>query len=113
MFQLLEDLYGAFDRIARHRKVFKVETIGDCYLAITGVPRPQKDHAVLMVMFASDCIEKMDQLVHSHLSESLGQETAQLKLRIGIHSGSVTAGVLRGERARFQLFGDTGRKPCL
>jgi Adenylate and Guanylate cyclase catalytic domain len=30
-----------------------------------------------------------------------------LSLRIGMHSGPVTAGVLRGERARFQLFGDT------
>lgn len=34
-------------------------------------------------------------------------DTAELGMRIGLHSGPVTAGVLRGERARFQLFGDT------
>lgn len=41
------------------------------------------------------------------LEQLLGPDTAELKLRAGLHSGPVTAGVLRGERARFQLFGDT------
>jgi class 3 adenylate cyclase len=41
------------------------------------------------------------------LETALGPDTADLALRLGIHSGPVTAGVLRGERARFQLFGDT------
>jgi len=43
----------------------------------------------------------------SDLESSLGPDTADLTIRIGIHSGPVTAGVLKGERARFQLFGDT------
>lgn len=41
------------------------------------------------------------------LAPTLGPDTASLRLRVGIHSGQVTAGVLRGDRARFQLFGDT------
>ena len=41
------------------------------------------------------------------LEITLGPDTAELGLRFGLHSGPVTAGVLRGERARFQLFGDT------
>lgn len=45
--------------------------------------------------------------VTKKLEVSLGPDTADLALRIGVHSGPVTAGVLRGERARFQLFGDT------
>jgi Adenylate and Guanylate cyclase catalytic domain len=43
---LLETLYFAFDDIARNLGVFKVETIGDCYVAVTGLPQPRKDHAV-------------------------------------------------------------------
>jgi class 3 adenylate cyclase len=36
VFELLETLYGAFDEVADRRKVFKIETIGDCYVAVTG-----------------------------------------------------------------------------
>lgn len=48
VFKLLETIYRSFDRIARKRKVFKVETIGDCYLCVTGLPEPQPDHAIIM-----------------------------------------------------------------
>ena len=41
------------------------------------------------------------------LEYSLGPDTGDLSMRFGVHSGPVTAGVLRGDRARFQLFGDT------
>jgi Adenylate and Guanylate cyclase catalytic domain len=37
VFVLLQTIYQGFDRIAKHRKVFKVETIGDCYVAATGL----------------------------------------------------------------------------
>ncbi|CAB9526247.1 Receptor-type guanylate cyclase gcy [Seminavis robusta] len=52
VFELLENLYGAFDAVAKRRKVFKVETIGDCYVAVTGIPEPQKNHASIMARFA-------------------------------------------------------------
>ncbi|KAL3939182.1 MAG: hypothetical protein SGBAC_006040 [Bacillariaceae sp.] len=42
VFQLLEALYGEFDTVANKRRVFKVETIGDCYVAVTGLPKPQE-----------------------------------------------------------------------
>lgn len=88
--------------------MFKIETIGDCYLAVTGLPTPQKRHAVIMAQFASNCLFKMNQIVNSEeLINKLGSDTAELQLRVGMHSGPVTAGVLRGEKARFQLFGDT------
>ena len=106
VFQLLETLYGAFDKLAERRKVFKVETIGDCYVAVAGVPEPQLEHAPIMARFARDCMTKMHELL-AVLADSLGEDTLQLELRIGLHSGPVTGGVLRGQRSRFQLFGDT------
>jgi class 3 adenylate cyclase len=118
----LETLFGAFDAIAQERKgtlfrrfiflahclllVFKVETIGDCYLAVTGLPEPQEDHANIMCKFANEIMVKMVE-VRNKLAEKLGPETIDLQLRVGVHSGSVTAGVLRGQKSRFQLFGDT------
>lgn len=99
VFTLLETLYGAFDTIARRRGVFKVETIGDSYVAVCGLPEPRADHAVVMARFARDCREKMIELTRK-LEKSLGPDTGDLKLRFGLNSGPVTAGVLRGERAR-------------
>lgn len=59
-----------------------------------------------MVKFAVDCVSTMHRLT-MQLEEELGPETADLRLRVGLHSGPVLAGVLRGEKSRFQLFGDT------
>ncbi|CAB9504323.1 Receptor-type guanylate cyclase gcy [Seminavis robusta] len=106
VFQLLEALYGAFDKIAMKRRVYKIETIGDCYVAVTGLPKPQDDHAIIMCKFATDCMKQMN-IVTASLAESLGEDTAGLAMRVGLHSGPVTAGVLRGQKSRFQLFGDT------
>eukprot|EP00980_Cylindrotheca_fusiformis_P027416 scaffold20339_cov128-Cylindrotheca_fusiformis.AAC.16 len=106
VFVLLETIYCAFDKIAYHHNVFKVETVGDCYVAAVGLPEPVDKHAVIACKFAHDCLKKMKE-VTLKLEVSLGPDTGDLDLRIGVNSGQVTAGVLRGERSRFQLFGDT------
>lgn len=59
-----------------------------------------------MARFARDCLEKMGELVHQ-LEITLGPDTGDLCMRFGLHSGPVTGGVLRGDKSRFQLFGDT------
>ncbi|KAG7365344.1 adenylate/guanylate cyclase [Nitzschia inconspicua] len=106
VFTLLQNIYGAFDKIASRRKVFKVETIGDSYVAVTGLPEPQEDHALIMAKFARDCLKKINEVIHA-LEVRLGPDTTELTMRFGLNSGQVTGGVLMGERARFQLFGDT------
>jgi class 3 adenylate cyclase len=127
VFHLLESIYGAFDKLAKRRGVFKVETIGDSYVAVIGLPTPRRHHAAVMAKFAAECQQTMAK-VTSALETTLGpvsspvhrednfwrlisltlhaQGTADLALRIGLNSGPTTAGVLRGDKARFQLFGD-------
>lgn len=120
-------MYNSFDALAATRRVFKVETIGDwyvwvcyiiesgihnshppflSYLAVTGLPEPQPDHALRIAKFARDCMQKVKVLTAS-LAPALGNDTLNLAFRVGLHSGSVTAGVIRGDKSRFQLFGDT------
>ena len=106
VFILLQTVYQAFDVIAKRRKVFKVETVGDCYIACAGLPEPQPTHAVMMARFAQECLFKMNELTPK-LEVTLGPDTGDLAMRCGLHSGPVTAGVLRGDKSRFQLFGDT------
>jgi hypothetical protein len=79
VFGLLETNYGAFDRIAQRQKVFKVETIGDCYIAVTGVPEAQADHALIMTKFSADCILKLKQLLIKMAGE-YGEDTEELYL---------------------------------
>jgi class 3 adenylate cyclase len=59
-----------------------------------------------MARFALECLSAMNELI-KEMEVTLGPGTADLAMRFGLHSGPVTAGVLRGEKSRFQLFGDT------
>lgn len=95
------DCYGA-TRVNH----FLFASLQDSYVAVTGLPDPMHDHAIVMAQFARDCLTGFNAVV-KRLEVKLGPDTGDLQLRVGMHSGPVTAGVLRGDRARFQLFGDT------
>ena len=87
VFHLLESVYNAFDKIAHDHRVFKVETIGDSYVAVCGLPKPRKNHAVTMARFAAECQEKAVQ-IFIDLESSLGPGTANLSFRFGLNSGT-------------------------
>ena len=88
-----------------------VETIGDCYVAVTGVPDPQGQHAVIMCKFARDCMSKMSNLLQNKLRFELGEEVQDLKFRVGIHSGPITGTfcfcTMVGQRCYFALDHDS------
>jgi class 3 adenylate cyclase len=84
VFILLQTIYQAFDLIAKDRKVFKVETIGDSYVAVCGLPKADENHFISMSRFATDCLAKFTALTNK-LEEKLGPGTAALGLRVGLH----------------------------
>lgn len=59
-----------------------------------------------MVKFADQCRSSFSEITRE-LEFTLGPETGDLRMRFGLNSGPTTAGVLRGQKSRFQLFGDT------
>jgi class 3 adenylate cyclase len=104
IFTLLQTIFGCFDVLAKKLGVYQVETVGESYVAVTGLPKPQADHAVRMARFARECLYRVPTLLEE-MSVDLGPDTAELQVRFGLHSGPVTAGVLKGASTRFQLFG--------
>jgi class 3 adenylate cyclase len=106
VFTLLQTVFFHFEKIARHRKVFKVETIGHNYVACCGIPEVQVDHPIRMAKFAQECIFKFKGLTKA-LEKTLGPETGDLEMRFCLASGPATAGILAGAKSKFHLPGDT------
>ncbi|XP_013186534.2 receptor-type guanylate cyclase Gyc76C isoform X2 [Amyelois transitella] len=98
----LNDLYTVFDRVIRGYDVYKVETIGDAYMVVSGLPIRNQDRHVGEI--ASMALELLN-AAKSHKISHRPNET--LKLRIGIHTGAVVAGVVGLTMPRYCLFGDT------
>jgi Adenylate and Guanylate cyclase catalytic domain len=116
VFMLLETLYAAFDEIAKQRGVFKVETIGDCYVAVVGLPTPRKSHAITMTRFASDCLSKMKELVMV-LEKTLGPvrtkpcwSADELKVSPLTHVHRFISGYCRFSAAHWSEFGTNYRR---
>lgn len=95
----LNDIFGQFDEIMDETKVEKIETIGDAYMAACGFEKESTNHA-------ANCI-RAAQLMLSYLEERNKSHEIKWRMRVGIHSGSVVAGVVGKKKFSYDLFGDT------
>ncbi|KAG1683364.1 Atrial natriuretic peptide receptor 1 [Nymphon striatum] len=98
----LNDLYTCFDHIINDFNVYKVETIGDAYMVVSGLPeRNGNIHAKEIARMALSLLKSVQNFCIRH------QQNSKLNLRIGIHTGSCCAGVVGKTMPRYCLFGDT------
>lgn len=95
----LNDIFGRFDDIVEEVGVEKIETIGDAYVAACGLEEEVTGHA-------ANCINAA-QLMLSYLEERNKKHEIKWRMRVGIHSGPIVAGVVGKKKFSYDLFGDT------
>jgi class 3 adenylate cyclase len=97
--RLLNITYSIFDRIASEHRLEKIKTIGDCYMAVAGVPEPSSDHAARA---ADAALEMMTAICDSYDSGEI-----PFQIRMGLHTGPAVAGVIGERKFTYDVWGDT------
>lgn len=96
---LLNQVFSQFDKLAEQYGLEKIKTIGDAYMVVGGVPVAREDHAIAIANMALD----MQQVLAKFATHS----GKNLKMRVGINTGPVVAGVIGSRKFSYDLWGDT------
>ena len=94
----LNDVFTHFDSLAEKHGLEKIKTIGDCYMAVAGLPEPREDHAWAAAAMALD--------VRDTMKGYKAKDGTEIHFRIGLDSGSVVAGVIGKKKFIYDLWGD-------
>ncbi len=97
--EILNGIFCEFDRLSESRGLEKIKTIGDAYMVVGGLPTPRDDHGQAIALLA---LEMQGALTQFNLK--IGEN---FQLRIGMHSGSVVAGIIGTSKFSYDLWGDT------
>ncbi len=106
LIMMLNGVFSCFDELAAKYGLEKIKTIGDNYLIAGGLPTPRPDHAEAVAAMALDMQQAIGSMADTALETSQGRP---VRIRIGIHTGPVVAGVVGRKKFIYDLWGDTMR----
>ncbi|MBK9249538.1 MAG: tetratricopeptide repeat protein [Ignavibacteria bacterium] len=95
----LDSIFNTFDHLSDKYGCEKIKTIGDCYMVVSGLPDPAEDHAIRLGSLALEMIDAIQELPSM-------VEDVKVNMRIGLHSGSVVAGIIGKNKYAYDLWGD-------
>lgn len=98
MVSVLNEVFTHFDDLTEKHGVEKIRTIGDNYMAVSGVPTPRADHAQALARLALD--------MRDHIRTSATARSRGMDFRIGLDSGPLVAGVIGRRKFVYDLWGD-------
>jgi histidine kinase len=101
--EMIDYCYQGFDRITSKYNVEKIKTIGDSYMCVSGLPVETPDHALNAIKSAIEIRDFVDQFNKERASKNM----PYCRIRIGIHSGSVAAGVVGNKKFAYDIWGDS------
>lgn len=99
----LDVCFSRFDAISRKHNLEKIKTIGDAYMAVGGVPTVNQSHAIDSVLAALEMQQFMSELAETKKAEN----RPCWRVRLGIHTGPLVAGVVGREKFAYDVWGDT------
>jgi histidine kinase len=99
----LDHFFSQFDEINRRFGIEKIKTIGDSYMAASGLPEPSEDFNKRAVLAALE----MQKFIENHYSEHVKAGKPAFKMRVGIHTGPVIAGIVGIKKFQYDIWGDT------
>jgi adenylate cyclase len=104
LIEVLNELYSEFDALAERHGVERIKTMGDSYMAVAGL-EPRENTAASDGLAATRVLTLAIEMIRTvrKTSERVGQS---LRLRVGIHTGALIAGVLGGRRYQYDVWGD-------
>jgi adenylate cyclase len=94
----LNEVFSSFDLLAERHGLEKIKTIGDAYMVAAGLPEPREDHTEAIVAFAIDMLASLEGVT--------GLDGSPIRLRVGINTGPVVAGVIGRQKFIYDLWGD-------
>jgi guanylate cyclase len=96
---ILNQLFSIFDRLAARHGLEKIKTMGDQYIAVAGAPTPRADHARAATEMAIE--------MHRAVARLGGLRRRGIRLRVGVASGPIMAGVIGEDKWAYDIWGDT------